>query len=84
MRKDHSPRLPWSRRKTIRLKYYRVTPNLIGDSLMRLKNKGKKAKAVSNKAFIASITNEMAQPRMTESARLKADKPIEPCDGKRV
>jgi hypothetical protein len=51
---------------------------------MRHKNKGKKTRAAPNKAFIASITNEMAQPRMTESARLKTDKHIKPCDGERV
>ena len=51
---------------------------------MRHKHKGKKAKAAPNKATIASVTREMAQPRMTQSVHIKTDKQIKPGDGERV
>jgi hypothetical protein len=35
------------------------------------KKKGKKARAMAFKAVILSVTREMAQPRMTQSARIK-------------
>ena len=38
---------------------------------MRNKEKDKKAREASNKAILASVTEEMAQPRMAESARKK-------------
>jgi hypothetical protein len=37
------------------------------------KTKGKKAEAASYKAIMASVTKEMAQPRVAESAQLAAD-----------
>ena len=40
---------------------------------MRNKKKGKKAKVASNRAIITSITEEMAQPRVAESAQVAAD-----------
>ena len=40
---------------------------------MRDKKKDKKAKDASNKAIIASVTEEMAQPRMAKSASTKAN-----------
>jgi hypothetical protein len=43
---------------------------------MRNKKKDKKAKEASNKAVIASVTEEMARPRMAKSAQLKTDKQI--------
>ena len=42
----------------------------------RHKNKGKKAKAAANKATIASVTREMAQPRMAQSVAIEADKQV--------
>jgi hypothetical protein len=51
---------------------------------MRHKNKGKKTRATSDKAIIASVTEEMAQPRMTQSVQIKTDKQIKPRDGERV
>ena len=41
---------------------------------MRNKKNDKKAKEASDKAIIASVTEEMAQPRMAESAKIKTDK----------
>ena len=43
---------------------------------MRNKKKDKKAREASNKAILASVAEEMAQPRMAESARIKTDKQI--------
>lgn len=40
---------------------------------MRNKTKGKKAEAASYKAIMASVTKEMAQPRVAESAQVAAD-----------
>ena len=51
---------------------------------MRKKKKDKKAKEASDKAIIASVTEEMAQPRMTQSARITTDKQIYARDGKSV
>ena len=48
---------------------------------MRSKNRDRKAKIASNKVLLASITKEMAQPRMTQSAQIKVDKQIKPRDG---
>jgi hypothetical protein len=44
---------------------------------MRHKNKGKKAKAASNNAIIASVVKEMAKPRIAESASHVADEQSE-------
>ena len=38
---------------------------------MRAKKKEKKAKEISDKAILASITEEMAQPRVAKSAEIK-------------
>jgi hypothetical protein len=38
------------------------------------KKKDKKAKEASNKAVIADVTEEMAQPRMAKSAQIMTDK----------
>jgi hypothetical protein len=43
---------------------------------MRNKKKDKEAKEASNKAAIASVTEEMAQPRIAKSARITTDKQI--------
>ena len=48
---------------------------------MRSKKKGREAKKASNKVLLASVTKEMAQPRMTQSAQIKVDKQIKPRDG---
>jgi hypothetical protein len=40
---------------------------------MRNKTKGKKTEAASYNAVVASVTKEMAQPRVAESAQLTAD-----------
>jgi hypothetical protein len=40
---------------------------------MRKKKKGKKAETASSKAIMASVTKEMAQPRVAESAQVAAD-----------
>jgi hypothetical protein len=45
------------------------------------RNKGKKARAASNKAIMASVTKEMAKPRMTQSVQIKIDKQIKVRDG---
>ena len=51
---------------------------------MRAKKKDKHAKETSDKAILASVTEEMAQPRMTRSARITTDKQIHARDGKSV
>jgi hypothetical protein len=51
---------------------------------MRNKKKNKKAKEASNKAVIASVTGEMAQPRMSNSARITTKKQIHVRHGKPV
>jgi hypothetical protein len=49
---------------------------------MRNKIKDKKAKEAFDKAVIVSVTEEMAQPRMAESAKIAIDKQINARDGK--
>ena len=49
---------------------------------MRNKKKDKKAKEASDKAVIASVTEEMALPRMTQSARITTDKQIHARNGR--
>jgi hypothetical protein len=44
----------------------------------------KKANEASNKAVIASVTEEMAHPRIAKSARITVDKQIHARDGKSV
>ncbi len=51
---------------------------------MRNKKKERKAKIASNKALLASVTEEMAQPRMTESAKIKTDQRSKQRDGTKV
>ena len=51
---------------------------------MRNKKKDKKAKESSDKAIIASVTEEMAQPRMTQSVRITTDKQIHARYGKSI
>jgi hypothetical protein len=51
---------------------------------MRHNNKGKKTRAASDKAIFASVTKEMAQPRMAQSVKIKTDKQVTPRDGERV
>jgi hypothetical protein len=54
---------------------------------MRNKRRDRKAKLASNKVLLASVTKEMAQPRMTQSAQIKTkkdDKQIKPRDGERL
>ena len=51
---------------------------------MRKKKNDKKAKQASDKAIIASVTEEMAQPRMAKSASMKSDKHMNAWDGKPV
>ena len=50
---------------------------------MRNKKRDSKAKIASNKVLLASVTKEMAQPRMTQSAqvKIKIDKQIKQKDG---
>jgi hypothetical protein len=50
---------------------------------MRSKKRDRKSKIASNKVLLASVTKEMAQPRMTQSAqiKIKVDKQIKPRDG---
>jgi hypothetical protein len=50
---------------------------------MRSKKRDRKAKIAFNKVLLASVTKEMAHPRMTQSARIKieVDKQIKPRDG---
>jgi hypothetical protein len=45
---------------------------------MRRKKKGMKAEAASKKRIIASVTKEMALPRVAESAHIRTDKQIGP------
>ena len=49
---------------------------------MRNKKKDRKTKIASNKSLLASVTKEMAQPRMSASARIKTDTQISASDGK--
>jgi len=51
---------------------------------MQNKKKERNAKIASNKVLLASVTEEMAQPRMTESAKIKTDKRSRPKVGTRV
>ena len=51
---------------------------------MRKKKNDKKAKQASDKAIIASVTEEMARPRMAESAKIETDKQINATDGEPV
>ena len=51
---------------------------------MRNKKKDKKAKEASNESVIASVTEEMAQPRMAKSARITTENQIHARDGKPV
>ena len=48
---------------------------------MRNKKRDRKAKIASNKVLLASVTKEMAQPRMTQSAQIKTEKQIKPSEG---
>jgi len=43
---------------------------------MRAKKKDKHAKETSDKAILASVTEEMAQPRVAKSAAIRTDKKI--------
>ena len=43
---------------------------------MRSKKRDTKAKIASDKVLVASVTREMAQPRMTQSAQVTVDKTI--------
>jgi len=45
---------------------------------MRRKKRGKKAGTASKKGIIASVTQEMARPRMVESAQLETNKQLQP------
>jgi hypothetical protein len=40
---------------------------------MRSKKRDRKAKIAFNKVLLASVTKEMAHPRMTQSARIKIE-----------
>jgi hypothetical protein len=51
---------------------------------MRNKKKDKEAKEASNKAVIVSVTEEMAQLRMSKSARITTEKQIHVRSGKPV
>jgi hypothetical protein len=51
---------------------------------MRVKTKGKKAEEASNKEILASVTEEMTQPRIAKSARTDADQPSKESHGKRT
>jgi hypothetical protein len=48
---------------------------------MRSKRSDSKAKRASNNVLLASVTKEMAQPRMTQSAHIKIDKQIKQRNG---
>jgi hypothetical protein len=49
---------------------------------MRDKKKAYKARMASHKVLLASVSKEMAQPRMTQSAKLRTDRQIKATDGK--
>jgi hypothetical protein len=51
---------------------------------MRNKKKNRKAKIASQKILLASVTEEMAQPRMAKSASIKTGKQMTTRDGKHV
>jgi hypothetical protein len=51
---------------------------------MRNKKRGKKAKETSDKTILATVTEEMAQPRVAKSAAIRAEKQISAPDGKPV
>jgi hypothetical protein len=44
------------------------------------KEKNRKAKLASNKVLLASVTEEMAKPRMAKSASIKSEKQIDARD----
>ena len=48
------------------------------------KKKDKHAKETSDKAILASVTEEMAQPRVAKSAAIRTEKKISVPDGKPV
>ena len=47
---------------------------------MRNKKRDRKTKIASNKILLASVTKEMAKPRMTDSVHVKIDKRNRPRD----
>jgi hypothetical protein len=49
---------------------------------MRNQKKDKKLRKASNKAILASVTQEMAQPRFAKSAQIQTDKQINARDEK--
>ena len=51
---------------------------------MRYNKKSKKAKVTSDKAILARVTEEMAQPRVAKSAAINTDKPISVPNGNPV
>jgi hypothetical protein len=63
------------------LNYSVALPVRLGACSMRHKNKSKKDKAAYDKAIIASVTKEMARPRMTQSAQMASNKRLKPRDG---
>ena len=48
------------------------------------KKRDRKAKIASQKKLLASVTKEMAQPRVAKSASMKSDKQMNDWDGKPV
>jgi hypothetical protein len=48
---------------------------------MHNKKRDRKAKIASNKVLLASVTKEMAQPRVTQSAQIETEKQIKPSEG---
>ena len=82
MRKDRRQRLLPSSLKITEIKLNRIASSLIEleNSSMRSKKRDRKARIASNKVLLASVTKEMAQPRMTQSAQIKVDKQNKPRD----
>jgi hypothetical protein len=56
-------------------------PVTSGSCSMNYKNKTKKCTVANYKAIIASVTKELARPRMTESTRMELDKQAKARDG---
>jgi len=51
---------------------------------MRNKKRDTEAKIAIDKILLASVTKELALPRMAHSARIKTDRLIKPKDGQPV
>ena len=81
-RKNRRQRLSRISLKIPKIKLSRISSNLIlwENSSMGNEKRDRKTKVASNKVLLASVTTEMAKPRMTQSVQTKVDKQIKSMD----